>query len=75
MEVDTQKIDESLTKEDQIIAIADIFQALIEDRPYRKGMSVKEALNILDSMTKKGELSRTLFLDFKHLVSHEEVLV
>ncbi len=71
-----EKLDEStLTKEDQIIAIADIFQALIEDRPYRKGMSVKEALNILDSMTKKGELSRTLFLDFRHLVSHEEVLV
>ncbi len=32
----------SLTKEDQIIAFADIYQALIEDRPYRKGMAPKK---------------------------------
>lgn len=71
-----EKLDErTLTKEDQIIAIADVFQALTEDRPYRKGMDTKEALNILDSMTQKGEISRSLFIDFKHLVTNEEVLI
>lgn len=70
-----ERLDEStLTKEDQIIAIADIYQALTEDRPYRKGMDSKEAINILRTMTEKGEISGSLFLDFKHLVSYEEVL-
>ena len=31
----------------RIIAIADVYQALISDRPYRKAMSKKEAVNII----------------------------
>ncbi len=39
-----EKLDErDLTKEDQVIALADIYQALVEDRPYRKGMETKKS--------------------------------
>lgn len=70
-----EKLNErTLTKEDQIIAIADIYQALTEDRPYRKGMNSNDAIGIMSTMVDKGEISRSLFLDFKHLVSYQEVL-
>lgn len=31
----------------RIIAIADVYEALISDRPYRKALSKKEALKII----------------------------
>lgn len=34
----------------QIMAVADVFTAVAEDRPYRKGMKKREILSILDSM-------------------------
>jgi hypothetical protein len=34
---------------DRIIAIADIFTALTEDRPYRPGMSRQQALQLIES--------------------------
>jgi putative nucleotidyltransferase with HDIG domain len=35
----------------RIMAVADVFTALMEDRPYRKGMKKEDALEILDKMT------------------------
>ena len=64
-----EKLDERvLTREDQIIAFADIYQALTEDRPYREGMAPKEAIDIMAGMVKKGELCGSLLSDFKQLV-------
>ncbi|MCP4130055.1 MAG: HD domain-containing protein [bacterium] len=40
----------------RIIAVADVFTALTEDRPYRKGMSEKEVLDILKKMGENREL-------------------
>ncbi len=40
---------EHLTLADRIISIADIFTALTEDRPYRKGMAWQEALQIMEA--------------------------
>ncbi|MGE5403621.1 MAG: HD-GYP domain-containing protein [Candidatus Saccharibacteria bacterium] len=34
----------------RIIAIADVFDALISDRPYRKGFSIEEALIIMEKL-------------------------
>ena len=42
--------------EARIIAIADIFQALIQDRPYRKGLSLIETCNILRKMAEDGKI-------------------
>ena len=44
----------------RIMAIADVFTALTEDRPYRKGMSAKEARRILVSMARSEELDERL---------------
>lgn len=40
----------------RIMAVADVFVALSEDRPYRAGMEKSAALAVLDSMTKAGTL-------------------
>lgn len=39
-----------LSEECRIMCICDIYQALTEDRPYRKGLSSEKAFSILDSM-------------------------
>jgi HD-GYP domain-containing protein (c-di-GMP phosphodiesterase class II) len=40
----------------RIMAVADVFTALTEDRPYRPSMSNDKALSILDEMVKSGAL-------------------
>lgn len=40
----------------RIMAIADVFTALTEDRPYRKGMTPPEALRIVEGMVTRGHL-------------------
>ena len=45
----------NLSVEARIIAVADVFQALVQDRPYRKGMSLEQVLGILDDMTARGK--------------------
>jgi HD-GYP domain-containing protein (c-di-GMP phosphodiesterase class II) len=50
----------------RIMAVADVFTALTEDRPYRKGMGKHKTLNVLKSMTKKCELDEeivNIFID------------
>lgn len=47
---------EHLTLADRIISIADIFTALTEDRPYRKGMAWQEALQIMEADVINGAL-------------------
>ncbi len=38
----------------RIMAVADIFVALFEDRPYRKGMTKKQAFSIIENMAPKA---------------------
>jgi len=42
----------------RIMAVADIFTALTEDRPYKKSLSVEETLKILKGMVEKGEIDK-----------------
>ena len=42
--------------EGRIITVADIFQALIQDRPYRHGLSMDEAYDIVYLMCQEGKL-------------------
>ncbi|PRX33495.1 HD domain-containing protein [Orenia metallireducens] len=48
--------DKKLPIEARIMAVADVFTALTEDRPYRKGMSLEKALSILEEMSTGGAL-------------------
>ncbi len=45
-----------LTIESRIIAAADIFQALVQNRPYRKGMALNDVLETIDTFAKSGKL-------------------
>lgn len=44
---------DDLSEECRIMAVCDIYQALTEDRPYRKGMSNNEAFTLMNKMAEK----------------------
>ena len=44
----------------RILAVADVFTALTEDRPYRKGMNTADAMAVLQTMSDNGELDAGL---------------
>ncbi len=49
----------------RLMACLDIYQALKEDRPYRKGLSHKKAMNIIHSMLEAGELDKRIVEDIE----------
>jgi len=51
---------EKISIEARIIAIADIFQALAQKRPYRKSLGSKEIVVILKEMVAKGEIDEMI---------------
>ncbi|HLO09193.1 MAG TPA: HD domain-containing phosphohydrolase, partial [Desulfobacteria bacterium] len=44
----------------RLMAVADVFTGISENRPYRKGMPREEALGVLHGMATKGELDARL---------------
>jgi putative nucleotidyltransferase with HDIG domain len=42
--------EKDLSIEARIIAVSDIFQALVQDRPYRLGMKLEQVIDILDGL-------------------------
>jgi len=42
----------------RIMAVADVFTAITEDRPYRKGMEGIEVLKVLENMVTSGSLDK-----------------
>ncbi|MBU0631762.1 HD domain-containing protein [bacterium] len=51
--------------ESRIITVADIFQALIQDRPYRQGLDMNEAYQILYEMCENGKLDFSIVKKLK----------
>ena len=49
-----------LSIEARIIAVADIFQAVVQDRPYRDGRTLNETIKILEDMTRNGKLDEEI---------------
>ncbi|MCF6177176.1 MAG: HD domain-containing protein [Victivallaceae bacterium] len=45
-----------ISLESRILTVSDIFQALAQDRPYRKGLSLSGIITILDEMTEKNDI-------------------
>lgn len=63
----------SLSLGSRIMAVADIFTAITEDRPYRMGMPKEQAISILKGMVKNGDLSTlvcSLLFDHYDLVAN-----
>ncbi|MEN3203785.1 MAG: HD domain-containing phosphohydrolase [Atribacterota bacterium] len=52
---------EDLPLGSRIMAISDIFTALIEDRPYRRGLSFSDALECLRSLVWENKLDQKVF--------------
>ena len=49
-----------LDMESRLLAVADVFTALRERRPYREGMDEGQIKQVLNSLAEKGELDRTI---------------
>lgn len=52
--------EKDLSTEARIIAVSDIFQALVQDRPYREGMKIGQVVNILTEMVEAEKLDRDI---------------
>ncbi|ADD67689.1 metal dependent phosphohydrolase [Denitrovibrio acetiphilus DSM 12809] len=50
----------SISKGAKILAVADVFSALIEERPYRTGMSVTEAQTVMEELAHANKLDKSL---------------
>ncbi len=57
--------EEDLSFEERLMACIDIYQALTEDRPYKKGMSQEESFAIIDDMVAKGQLDGNIIQNMK----------
>lgn len=57
-----------MTQGSRIMAVADIFTAITEDRPYRKGMDKESTVKVLNNMVSNGAIDcgvvQALFDDF-----------
>lgn len=47
---------EAMAIEARIIRVADIFQAMVQDRPYRKGWGATEVIGFLDQLAQQGRI-------------------
>lgn len=47
---------EQLSKPSRILAVADIYQALAQDRPYRRALKKEEILEIMEDMVDQGDI-------------------
>ncbi|CAM3771627.1 Cyclic di-GMP phosphodiesterase response regulator RpfG [Vibrio aquimaris] len=45
----------------RIIAVADVFQALTQSRPYRDGLKMSEAMPIIRALVEAGKLDKAVF--------------
>lgn len=50
--------EEDIPLEARIVAVADIFSALVVDRPYRKSMEIKKAFALINKMVKQKQLDQ-----------------
>lgn len=57
-----------LSLESRILAVCDIYQALIEDRPYRPGMSKDKIFLIIDNMVDIGNIDSSVVEMLKQIV-------
>ncbi len=44
----------------RILAVADVFSSLIEDRPYRKGMDLDEAIKLMEDMANNFKIDKSI---------------
>lgn len=55
------------------MAVIDIYQALIEERPYKKAMSHTEAIDVLKTMAKKNLIDGDIVNDVSLLFGSSNI--
>lgn len=63
---------EQLDKNERMMACLDIYQALREERPYKAGLSHREAMRILNKMGSEGQLDRDILRDISICFAEDE---
>jgi putative two-component system response regulator len=58
----------------RIMAVADMYDALTTDRPYRKGMSREKAMEIINSETAEGKLDKLITRALVELLTTTEAI-
>lgn len=61
---------ENLSEKCRIMAVCDIYQALIADRPYRKGMTDTEAFLLMDKMVEQKFICSKALRSLKVMISN-----
>lgn len=56
----------------RIMAVVDIYDALVTDRPYRKGVSARDGVMILREMVAEGKLDPDVVACFTEMMSRRE---
>ncbi len=64
----------NLSFESRLLACIDVYQALTEDRPYRKGMSHAESMRILNNLASSGKLEATIVNDLETVMQSQFAL-
>lgn len=57
----------------RVLTVADIFDALISDRPYRKAFSIDEAKNKLEGMVQLGKIDRDVVNALLKLIEEKKI--
>lgn len=52
---------EALPLEARILRVADIFQAMVQDRPYRAGLSASRLLRFMEGLVREGRIEAEIF--------------
>lgn len=52
----------------RVVAVADVFTALTEDRPYRRKLPYDQAIRLIDQQVKQGILDKNIVDVLKKII-------
>lgn len=64
------KVADELDQPSRIVAVADVFQALTQSRPYREGVSLRQAMGTLSALVAENKLDQTVFRCLQQYEQH-----
>lgn len=59
-----------LSKEERMVAVCDVYQALTEERPYRKSLSKSKVFEIMEDLVQQEKLCSETFKDLKRITDN-----
>lgn len=57
----------------RIISICDVFDALVNNRAYKKSMTINTTINLMISMSNKGKLDKLIFIEFTKMLGESGI--